>query len=404
MPAALLLLALLGTAAASDGAAVPDDAAEAVRLARAGSHQDALARFRALAARDPRDLESRIWMARVLVWTGERAEAERVFRSVLADAPSDLDAIVGLGSLMATRGHLDEAIDLLARADRLASDRAETLAALGRAHRLAGRTTEALSYYRRAASLAPADADVRSGLEATRRQHGHRAQATFAYERLSSPLPAAGAGSVDLSLRLTDRLRIDIHQQVQRRFGRTEPRAGAGVEWRYDRLTLVRAAFSGASGAEVLPGSDALVELERSGARADVAGTLRFARFSTASVWVASPGVTVPITERLAVSGRYYASVTSFRAGGNRVVNHSARVSLRHQVRHRLWVEGGYARGNESFETLSVDRIGRFRADTFMGGVRIDTASLASFNVSAEYQRSDDRDLVRLTAGVTQRF
>jgi hypothetical protein len=73
-------------------------------------------------------------------------------------------------------------------------------------------------------------------------------------------------------------------------------------------------------------------------------------------------------------------------------------------VARRIWVEAGYARGNESFDTLSVDRIGRFRADTFSTGVRVDNASRTSFTVSSEYQASRDRDLFRLTAGVTQRF
>jgi YaiO family outer membrane protein len=166
----------------------------------------------------------------------------------------------------------------------------------------------------------------------------------------------------------------------------------------------VRAGLSGASGAEVLPGFDGIVELERSGSRADVVGALRFARFSTASVWVLSPGITVPLTERLTIVGRYYASVTTFESGAGGIVNHSARISLRRRLRQRLWLEGGYARGNESFETLTVDRIGRFQADTIAAGVRIDKASLASFTAATEYQRSDGRNLVRLTAGVTQRF
>jgi hypothetical protein len=119
------------------------------------------------------------------------------------------------------------------------------------------------------------------------------------------------------------------------------------------------------------------------------------------------------IGETLMLSARYYVSFTRFDgssaerlpAGGSlTIANHSIGLGLRRRVAHRVWVEGAYARGNESFETLSVDRIGRFRADTFSTGVRVDNASRTSFNISAEYQASRDRDLFRLTAGVTQRF
>jgi YaiO family outer membrane protein len=404
--AAWLLAALVAAGSVHDAAAGPvrDDAAEAVRLARAGAHEEALTRFRALAARNPRDLESRVWMGQLLVWTGDRAEAEQVFRRVLEDAPGTVDAMLGLGSLMTTSGRIDEALAILADAERLDRSRAETLAALGRAHRLAGRTTRALSYYERAAALSPTDADVRAGLDATRYQHGHRAGTTVTFERFPSPVPAGRAAQVALSLRLTDRVRLGLHQHVQGKFGRTESRTGAGVEWRCDRRTLVRGEVFGSAGAKVLPQADVLAEVERSGARADLVGTMRFARFSTASVWVAAPGLMVPLDEHLTIIGRYYASLTTFEQSGQSVLNHSGRLALRARVRQRLWVEGGYARGNESFETLTVDRIGRFRADTFAGGVRIDNASLASLNISAEYQRSDGRSLLRVAAGVTQRF
>lgn len=396
--AACLLVALLA------GGSVQDDAAEAARLARAGSHREALARFRSLAARNPRDLDARVWMARLLVWTGERREAEQTFRAVLAEAPGAVDAMLGLASLLAADGRIGEALGILSRAERLHPERAETLAALGRVHRLAGRTGLALSYYERAARLAPGDADVTGGLETTRLQHRHRAHATFSFERFSSPTPAGRTGDMGLNLRLDDRLRLEIHQQVQGRFGRTEARLGAGLEWRLHRATVVRAGLSGAAGAEVFPGLDVAAEVERSGARADLAGSVRFARFSTAAVWVAAPGVTVPVNERLAVSGRYYASFTSFEAAAGTVVNHSVRLAMRARIRPRLYVDGSYARGNESFETFSIDRIGRFRADTFGAGLRLDTTSLASLTVASEYQRGRDRRLVRVTAGVTQRF
>jgi YaiO family outer membrane protein len=401
----IVVLLLAGT--------VHEDAAEAVRLARAGAHAEALDRFRQIVRRNPSDIESRVWMARVLLWTGQRAEAESVLRGVLADVPADVDAMIALGSLLAMNGHVEESVVLLGRAEALDPDRADTLAALGRAHRLAGRTTLAVAYGERAAAAAPADADIRDALEVTKYQHGHRTRTTLAYEHFSTGIAGSRAGAVEVNLRMTDRVRLALFQEVQRKFDRTESRLGAGVERRLDRMTNLRAEVFASAGAQVLPRADVGFDIERSTTRGEVLGSVRFARFQAASLWVAAPGLVMPVGESLAVSGRYYVSVTRFdpsspgslpNRGAVTVVNHSVGLGVRARLAHRLWAETGYARGNESFETLSIDRIGRFRADTFSTGVRLDNASRTSFNLGAEYQVSRDRDLFRLTAGVTQRF
>jgi YaiO family outer membrane protein len=402
---AIVALLLAGT--------VHEDAAEAVRLARAGAHAEALDRLRQVVRSNPSDIESRVWMARVLLWTGQRAEAESVLRRVLADVPADVDAMITLGSLLATSGRVEEAVVLLGSAEALDADRADTLAALGRAHRLAGRTTLAVAYGERAAAKAPNDAEIREALEVTKYQHGHRARTLLAYEQFSAGIAPSRAGSVDVNLRMTDRVRLGLFQQVQRKFNRTESRLGVGLERRLDRVTLLRTEVFASAGAQVFPRADVAFDVERSTARGEMLGTVRYARFQEASVWVAAPGLVMPIGESLALSGRYYVSFTRFDASSigslpNReastVVNHSVGLSVRARLAHRLWAETGYARGNESFETLSIDRIGHFRADTFSTTVRVDNAARTSFNLGAEYQASRDRDVFRITAGVTQRF
>jgi hypothetical protein len=46
----------------------------------------------------------------------------------------------------------------------------------------------------------------------------------------------------------------------------------------------------------------------------------------------------------------------------------------------------GYARGNESFAGLSIDRIGRFRANTYLTGVDVRATSACSIGFSYAYQ------------------
>jgi len=77
----------------------------------------------------------------------------------------------------------------------------------------------------------------------------------------------------------------------------------------------------------------------------------------------------------------------------------------RWQAAPRLSLSAAYARGNESFDIVSVDRLGRFRADTVAGGARIDLRSLTSIGVGVEHQwRSGDRQLTRVTLDLVQHF
>jgi len=400
MSAAVLCLA----AALLAAGAAPDDRGEAVRLARAGAHREALALFSDQARRDPSDLEARTWVAQLLVWTGRPVEAERAFRDVLASDPRAVDALLGLGLLVQRRGHAGEALALLTRAEALDPARPDTLAALGRAHRLAGRTDAAVSYFERASRLAPADRDIRRGLELTRAQHDHRVDAAFVHETRRAGGDPAAMGSIDLDLRAGRGLRVRVHQQVQRKFDLTESRTGAGLEWRAGAATRMRAEASVAPGAVVLPRAAGGIEIERSTRYGDVAGAVRLARFETARVWVAAPGVTVPAGERVLISGRYFLALTSFDQLGESVVNHSAALSVRTRVADRLWLGGSYARGNESFETLTVERLGRFRADTVGASARAGLVGGASLHAGVEYQHADARGLWRVTTGLSRRF
>jgi hypothetical protein len=77
----------------------------------------------------------------------------------------------------------------------------------------------------------------------------------------------------------------------------------------------------------------------------------------------------------------------------------------RWQASRRLSLSAAYARGHESFDILSIDRLGRFQADTLAGGARIDLRSLTSLGLGVEHQwRSGDRQLTRVTLDIVQHF
>jgi hypothetical protein len=128
-------------------------------------------------------------------------------------------------------------------------------------------------------------------------------------------------------------------------------------------------------------------------------------RFPSAQVWVASPGVTIFATERLAVGARYYLAFSAFENALRTARSHSGAVRMSFQVWPRVSVNGGYARGIENFETLTLDHIGQFRADTGSAGVRLDLPSLTSAYLVYEQQRRPGAAMMlRVTLSLVQRF
>lgn len=398
----ILSLLLTGSLALQNGGGTR---AEAERLARDGSYEDALERFRELAAGDPRDVESRMWIGRLHLWMGHPQDAEAVLRGVLASAPSNLEAMVALGSALTSLGRLDEAVLVLGRAETLAPDNAQVMAAQGRAQSAAGRVPLALAYYRRAALLSPDNREIRHGLEQARRIHGHRVQGTFYGESFTEAVPETRSGDITFDFRMNESMRILARGQRQRKFARDETRAGGGFAWRGRRGIAVRAEGMAGRNVEVLPQADAHAELEYSTRVVDWMAGARFVHFASASEWIISPGVTLRVNDRLSMRARYDRSLTSFSGFEERVSNNSGSVGLSVQAHRRLRLDAGYARGIENFDALSIDRVGRFLANTVSGGARLDLPSLTSLAAVSEYQRrADGATMVRVTASFIQRF
>jgi hypothetical protein len=74
-------------------------------------------------------------------------------------------------------------------------------------------------------------------------------------------------------------------------------------------------------------------------------------------------------------------------------------------VVHRVDVTGTYAYGIESYENLTVDRIGNLGSNTVAGTLRIRTPTVTSVIAAWEHQwRSNDTTIDRLTLSVVQGF
>ena len=417
MIAAAVCAALLATSAATAAPAGPSIVAgqpaprpalsyeEAEKLARAGDTARAIEAFQALAAANPDDFDSRVWLGRLLARTGRRAEAIALLEDVITRSPRQVDARVALGAALLTSGRVDPAFETVQDAEALAPDSADVLALKGRILRRLGRAGDAYAALDRAHTLSPRDEDIDTVRERTRRIVAHRAHVGVAREASPDGIPEASIVDADVDLRIDDDRRVFGRVQWQERAGSADTRAGGGVEWRLGRRVLSRGALLVSPGSPRVAQIDLSGELEFAAGRTQPAIGLRVLDFAGARVWIVAPSISVDLTDNVAVAVRYYRSESEFLPSGQRAGNDSGAVMGRWQASRRLSLSAAYARGNESFDILSVDRLGRFRADTVAGGARIDLRSLTSVGVGVEHQwRSGDRRIARITLDLVQHF
>ena len=378
---------------------------EAERMARTGDTLRALQAFQALVAANADDFDSHVWLGRLLTRVGRRAEAITLLRDVIARSPRQVDARVALGAALLTSGRVEDAYAVVEDAEALAPQSADVLALKGRVLRHLGRPSEAYVALDAAHTLSPRDEDVSIVRERTRRIVAHRAHVGVAREASRDGIPEASIVDADIDVHLDDTRRVFGRVQWQERAGSDDTRAGGGVEWRLGRHVLSRGAVLVSPGSPRVARADLYGELEFAAGRTQPAIGVRYLDFLGARVWIVAPSISVDLNDNVALAVRYYRSESEFLPAGRRAGNDSGAIMGRWQVARRLSLSAAYARGNESFDILSVDRLGRFRADTVAGGARIDLRSLTSVGLGVEHQwRTGDRQLTRVTIDLVQHF
>ena len=379
---------------------------EAERLARLGHHAEALAAFERIAASDPTDVESRLWIGRLQLWMGRTANAEATFRAVLGEHPRNVDARIGLGSALTRTSRTDEAIEVLEATRADAGDNADLFAALARAYRHAGRPRAARDQFARAHALAPTDPEILDGLEAVRRTFDH----SVAVEGYGETVPGAGwgdsgDGALTLRLRANERLHLAGAARAHRRSGISDSQFGGGLEYRAGPRTLVSASVLGGPDNESLPIFSVAAQATQYLGSTEIGGGVRVLHFATTDVTALSGGAAWDEGGPWRTEARYTYSRSSFEPDGRTAGDHSILLrALRRQWR-RVWLEGSYAHGAESFDVLTADRVDSFDADTVAVGLRILTPSLLVLTATWEHQwRSSNQKIDRLTCAVVQYF
>ena len=316
-----------------------------------------------------------------------------------------MDARVALGAALLTSGRVDDAYAAVQDAEALEPDSADVLALKGRILRHLGRPSEAYVALDAAHALSPRDEDISIVRERTRRMIAHRAHVSVAQEA-SEEHPRGDDRGRRRRPPSRRHVRVFGRVQWQARAGFDDARGGGGVEWRLSRRVRRPRRAADLAGLAAPRPRRRRRRVEFAAGRTQPAFGLRYLDFAGARVWIIAP-----VDQRRRERQR--------RAGGallpQRVGVPAVRPARRQRFRRDHRRDGrrragcrssaAYARGNESFDIVSVDRLGRFRADTVAGGVRIDLRSLTSVAVGVEHQwRSGDRQLTRVTVDLVQHF
>jgi tetratricopeptide (TPR) repeat protein len=122
----------------------------------------------------PQDLEARGWRARILGWMGQWKESEEEYRRVLERVPNDTDILIGLAGVLNALQRSEEALALLDQAQAVDPKRPDLHVTRGRTLRALGRRGEAREAFRHALALEPGSAEAKQGLDSVQEEPRHQ--------------------------------------------------------------------------------------------------------------------------------------------------------------------------------------------------------------------------------------
>jgi YaiO family outer membrane protein len=359
----LISMAILGLTLLAPPQQVPDQRAEAERLANSGSYEAALKQFQALAAANPDDIPARLWIARLHAKLGHPEHAVEVYRSILATQPDNLDALIGLGNSLVTLERFRDASDALMRAEKMAGDRPEVLAAQGRLHAAANHTSLALAYYNRAMTIDPSNKDIRAEAEALRVARAHRVELDYDFQHFNADVDDTHAGTFILNARLTDSVRVVAEGQVDRLFGSDEQRAGGGFEFALSRNAHLNVGALGGFNSVYLPESDFYADFGYTHRHATWGVLFRRAGFEDdTDFWILGPELTVRFSNSLDAFVAYYRGTTT-PLGLEDIETDNVVIRISGEVTRGFRLGAGYTHGIDRLDWLTLDRVG-FESDT----------------------------------------
>jgi len=371
--------------------------ASARRAIENGRLDEALAAYEQLSRDFPDSDDYLVWAGRVSRWLGNADGAIRHLDQVLAREPGHTEARIEKAYVRMGQERYREASELLNPLLQNPGGNPDVMIAMARLHRDQGANRRARDYVSQILEVYPDHQDARE-LErniATALGSEPRIEATIEYgqDRLALATPAHNTG---LTVSYTgDRTRGDLRVEAWDKFGNRSQRFGPAVSHRFGERLWVRGSAMWARDARVLPRQSLGAGASWAFPGGWVASAdYRQLRFEDPVIHVVSPSIEYYFERSAWVRVAFYRSWTRHRTTAD---PDTAQEAFAVQYNHQLgtWVVGfvGYARGNESYSDLSIDRIGSFDANsyTFGGTIRV-TDGFSTRTFYSHQQRSTGND------------
>lgn len=358
-----------------------------------GRVDDALIEYRELSRMYPERDDFRVWSGRLSRWLGDADSAIALLEPVLARYPDHPEARVEMAYALMAQRRFEEARYLLAPM----ADTSDVLMAMARLHRDQGKNSEAAAYLDRVLASYP---DHPEALELQRaiaaaRSGEPRYSITVGYghDRFTFAMPAHSA-SLTVSY-LGDRSRMDLQVEDWDKFGTRTQRLGPSVSHRFGERLWIRGSAMWARNAGALPRQTLGGGVSWSFPGGWVlSGDYRQLRFEGPLVHVASPSLEYYFEHPGWVRVALYRSWTRYRTTATQDTSDAAfAIQYNRQLGSRFTGSVAYARGNESYGDLSIDKVGSLEANTYtIGGTMNWTRRLSTRIYYSHRQASNDND------------
>ena len=342
-----------------------------------------------LSEQDPTSVDYLVWVGRLSARLDDYATATRFYDRALAREPQNTDALVGKAYVLMWQQEFQPAHELLSQAQRITPESTDVLLALARYHYYQGRNREALAQIERVFILDPESSEGRELKSEIALPRPLEVRLGWGQERFSFASPAS-KGYVSVGY-VGDRGRVSGHYERWNEFNEKVNRGGLSFSRQLGDDLWLRGYAMLAPGATVVATQDYTTGFATGLPRGMAVGAdYRYLRFEVDQAHVLAPFLEYYFESPAWVRAVFYKSWTEFQPSG--VVDSNASFLLRYyqQVTQPMLINVGFAHGSESFSALSVDRLGQFVANTYLGGVDFELTPAYSVGLHYSYQRRSD--------------
>jgi YaiO family outer membrane protein len=397
----LVLLALLLPMSAF-GQDPEEELKEAELAVKAKNFSEAREIYRRLSLKHPETLEYLIWIGRLSRWMGDLPAATQAFDQALVLAPQNVEALVEKASVLMSQRDFSAARESLARANRVAPDSTDVQLAWGRYYHYQEKDREAREYVQRVLAREPGNKDAQELKSQLVLPQPVEVRIGYVHDNFSFAFPG-NMGYLSVGY-IGDRWRLAGRYERWRRFAENVNRGGFAVSRQLRKRLTLRGGVMWAPGATVLPRQDYTGGMSYAASPWVLGADYRHLRFTSANVHILSPSFEYYFKKPFWLTGTLYGSRTELKPSG--IVDYKATFLARyfHQVSPHWILNAGYARGSEVLSDLSIDRLGEFRSNTYIGGVAWKPSHSITFDSYYAYQnRSNGSHVQSLGLSLTLR-